>query len=236
MFRSTGSLQELSTTKEENKNKYGRLEKSENPQNSRTHHSHNENNYENVDLQASPRNSQNYENELREKVLSHKKDASVVKPTEKNNTYGVVKKESSPELDVAEESVILVSSDFESGNQKNLIVKPITSNLRPAAANNLRNSTRIINGKSYPNIRNCGGNSPDGNSPPKEIGKLNNVVKNSSSPQVQVHNKQLKSINTGKVVASRQGNGVSSNNSSSRGQRLPHRHVSVEELRLFQVR
>lgn len=261
-FRSTGSLQELCSTKDENKfkperdalklneSKYGRLNGDSKPENrarNETHHSHNENNYENVDLQSSPRNSQNYENELREKVQKSK-------PAD-NKNYGVVKKDSSPELDT-EESIILVPSDFENGNQKNLIVKPLSSNFRTPNnstnnINNLRHSTRI-NGKSYPNIRNCGGNSPDKNagitegnfsnrqteilerSPTsKDIGKLNGAnIANKNVPQV---NKQLKSINGGKVLPSRQGNGVPNNNSSSRGQRLPHRHVSVEELRLFQV-
>lgn len=201
-----------------------------------------ENNYENVDLQISLRNSQTAEND-REKALFLKKEQKIIP----DKGFNSVKKDSSLEAN-EDESTIIVPSDFESGSQKNLVVKPLTSNLRIPNINNSRHSTRT-NGKIHLDIRN-GGASPekcqifaDGSfqnrprdvSPTKDVpsGKLNgSIVINKSGPQV---NKQLKSWGGSKVVSSRQGN-ISNNNSGSRGQRLPHRHVSEEELRLLQVK
>lgn len=202
---------------------------------------HVENNYENVEVQGSPRNLQNYENEVREKILYVKKEQ---KSPEKG--YSGVKKDSSPDLK-ADDSVILIPSDFENTSQKNLVVKPLGSNVRTLNTNNSRHSTRTT-GKNHSNLRSGGGSSPDqstvfsdGNfqskqfdiSSGKDRGKLAGLVAfNKSGPQV---NKQLKNLTSAKVVTSRQGNGMSTSNSGSRSQRLPHRHVSEQELRLLQV-
>lgn len=200
--------------------------------------SHIENNYENVDV---PRNAQNYENEVREKVLYPKKEQKLPE-----KCYNQVKKDSNPDLK-ADESVILIPSDFDNSNQKNLVVKPLTPNVRSPNANSSRHSTRSQPVKSHTGLKTVGGSSQDKSnsfgdlqvkqvegSPVKDgSGKSgSSVTHNKSVPQA---NKQGKNLSGSKVVSSRPGNAVPGSNSSTRSQRLPHRHVSEQELRLIQV-
>lgn len=252
----------------------GRLDAKLESQNRCRVESQHENNYENVEVQSPPKSSQNYENEVREKMLYLKKDSS----KREDESYNVVSsKDSAVDLVKPDESVILVPSDFENTNQKNLIVKPLSTNVgRTLSSNGGARHSSKNSSKNYSAARTTGGGGGGGGSSPDKSSVVycegnfqgkqsegNPLIKDGGGKQLvgamassnksgggggggsgggvgpQV-NKQLKSICGSKVVSSssRQGNGMSSSatsSSGSRGQRLPHRHVSEQELLLLQV-
>ncbi|KAL0268771.1 UNVERIFIED_CONTAM: hypothetical protein PYX00_010588 [Menopon gallinae] len=124
------------------------------------------------------------------------------------------KKEQKAKDGEGEEVVVVSSTDLDKG---------LKTNIRVPGPNNSRHSTRA----NQKGVR--GGTSPEKSEsilPNRQTEtRLNGTAPvNKTSPQ---GNKQVKGLNAGKVVTCKQGNIA---NNGQRGQRLPHRHVSVEEL------